>query len=192
MSETKSASPVGEAERLNGIDTARVRLAQEEMRRDPDGPVASPVHKVAIIWQNGYRTRTEVSGGNVIQGDEPPTYGGQGDGATPQELLLTAVGHCLIATYVGGLAAAGVAIRSLKVSVSGKVNFRAAYGVEKGHAGFESVEIAVDIDADASPARVEQLLDRLLPTSPIPDTIMRPVPLTVKLRHADHEGGSRK
>lgn len=190
MSETKSTlreNPEG----LNGIDVARVRQAQDEMRRDPDGAVAKPIHQVAIEWQQGYRTRTAVSGGEVIQGDEPTVYGGQGAGATPQELLLTAVGHCLTATYVGGLTAAGVAVRSMKVSVSGKVDFRAAYGVEKGHAGFESIQIVVDVDSDASPARIDALLDKLLPTAPIPDTIMRPVPLTEKLRHAKPDGGNR-
>jgi len=108
-----------------------MRQAQDEMRRDPDGAVAKPIHQVAIEWQQGYRTRTAVSGGEVIQGDEPTVYGGQGAGATPQELLLTPVGHCLTATYVGGLTAAGVAVRSMKVSVSGKVDFRAAYGRER-------------------------------------------------------------
>jgi len=49
----------------------------------------------------------------------------------------------------------------------------------------------VDVDSDASPARIDALLDKLLPTAPIPDTIMRPVPLTVKLRHAKPDGGNR-
>ena len=53
-----------------------------------------------------------------------------------------------------------------------------------------SIYIVVDVDSDASPARIDALLE-LLPTAPIPDTIMRPVPLTVKLRHAKPDGGNR-
>lgn len=188
MSENKKVVADGQ-EHLNGIDIAQVRLAQEEMRRDPEGAVSRPVHKAEIVWQDGYRTRTPVSGGAVIQGDEPAVYGGQGAGATPQDLLLTAIGHCLTATYVGGLTAAGIAVRSLKVSVSGRVNFRAAYGVEKGHAGFESIQVSVDVDADAAPARIDELLARLLPTAPIPDTIIRPVALTVELQHSQSRDG---
>ena len=55
MRQTKSTlreNPEG----LNGIDVARVRQAQDEMRRDPDGAVAKPIHQVAIEWQQGYRT----------------------------------------------------------------------------------------------------------------------------------------
>lgn len=188
MNENTKAPTDGQ-EHLNGIDIAQVRLAQEEMRRDPQGDVSRPLHQAEIVWQDGYRTRTSVSGGAIIQGDEPTVYGGQGAGATPQDLLLTAVGHCLTATYIGGLTAAGVAVRSLKVSVSGRVNFRAAYGVDKGPSGFESIEVSVDVDADATPERIDALLARLLPTAPIPDTIMRPVPLSVKLHHSKSGDG---
>jgi len=129
-------------------------------------------------------TKTQVSGGNIVEGDEPVVYGGAGRGATPQDLLLTAVGHCLTATYVGGLTAARIHIRSLSVLVSGRVNFSAAYGVEPGQAGFDRIAIAVDIDTDAPKDRVERLLAKLLPTAPIPDTILRAVPVDVEIRQA--------
>ena len=169
---------------LNGIELATVRLAQEQMRAEPEGNVSKPTYAATVVWERGYRTRTQLPGGAVVHGDEPKVYGGEGEGATPQDLLLTAVGHCLSATYVGGLSAAGITVRSLSVHVSGRVNFRAAYAVEQGHPGFERIDVAVDIDTDAPLESVEALLAKLLPTAPIPDTILRPVPLEVQLRHA--------
>ena len=168
---------------LNGINLNAVRRAQQEMRADPDGAVARPTYAATVSWESGYRTKTLVGGGRIVEGDEPVIYGGAGRGATPQDLLLTAVGHCLSATYVGGLSAAGIHIRSLKVHVSGKVNFLAAYGVEPGQAGFDRIKIDVDIDADASKATIESLLAKLFPSAPIPDTIIRPVPVEVAVRH---------
>ena len=55
------------------------------------------------------------------------------------------------------------------------------------------VQIATLDDPDLIPAqaqiqtaeRIEGLLARLLPTAPIPDTIMRPVPLNVQIVHAN-------
>ena len=170
---------------LNGIDLDTVRDAQHQMRIDPEGTIARPVHAATVVWEAGYRTRTKVSGGMIVEGDEPPAYGGAGRGATPQELLLTAVGHCLSATYVGGLTSAGIPVRSLTIHVSGRVNFRAAYGVESGNAGFDRIKIDVDIDADAPKDKVESLLAKLLPTAPIPDTIQRPVPIEVDFRYAN-------
>ena len=69
----------------------------------------------------------------MIIGDEPVRYGGEGMGVTPQDLLLTAVGHCLTATYIGGLSAARVNNGILQLHVSGRVNFRAAYAIESGN-----------------------------------------------------------
>jgi uncharacterized OsmC-like protein len=168
---------------LNGINLNAVRHAQQEMRADPDGAVARPTYAATVSWESGYRTKTLVGGGRIVEGDEPVIYGGAGRGATPQDLLLAAVGHCLSATYVGGLSAAGIHIRSLKVHVSGKVNFLAAYGVEPGQAGFDRIKIDVDIDADASKATIESLLAKLFPSAPIPDTIIRPVPVEVAVWH---------
>ncbi|MQT61487.1 OsmC family peroxiredoxin, partial [Pseudomonas sp. FSL R10-0399] len=104
-------------------------------------------------------------------------------GATPQELLLAGIGNCLAATYIGGLSASGVKVNSLVLDVSGRVDFRAAFGVTSGNPGFESIQVQVLIDTEESSERVDALLAKLLPTAPIPDTIMRPVPLTVEVQH---------
>jgi hypothetical protein len=61
------------------------------------------------------------------------------------------------------------------------VNFRAAFGLEAANPGFESIRVAMDIQADSSPDRVKEIMDRLLKTAPIPDTIIRPVPLDVEI-----------
>lgn len=168
---------------LNGIDSQKIRSAQEQMRSDPEGEVARPTYAAKVRWKSGYRTEAQLSGGLALQGDEPVVYGGEGSGATPQDLLLTAVGHCLTATYVGGLSAAGIRVDHLEVLVSGRVNFRAAYGVERGQPGFEGINVQVSIEADAPQERIDALLEKLLPTAPIPDTILRPVPLTVNVLH---------
>jgi hypothetical protein len=67
--------------------------------------------------------------------------------------------------------------------VSGKVNFLAAYGVEPGQAGFDRIKIDVDIDADASKDTIDGLLAKLFPSAPIPDTMIRPVPVEVAVWH---------
>jgi uncharacterized OsmC-like protein len=122
-----------------------------------------------------------VTDGQEVTGDEPERYGGSGVGITPEDMLLTAVGHCLAATYIGGLSAAGIAVKSLQIDVSGRVNFRAAYGLEAANPGFEGIRVEVDIQADSSPDKVKEVLDRLLKTAPIPDTIIRPLPLDVEI-----------
>jgi uncharacterized OsmC-like protein len=166
---------------VNGLDLDRLRTTQDLIETDTDGALSRPRYQSTIVWNNGYRTVSRVTDGQEVTGDEPERYGGSGAGLTPQDLLLTAVGHCLAATYIGGLSAAGIAVRSLQINVSGRVNFRAAYGLEAANPGFESIGVEVDIRTDSSPDKVKEILDRLLKTAPIPDTILRPVPLDVEI-----------
>jgi uncharacterized OsmC-like protein len=166
---------------VNGIDLDRLRATRDLIEADADGPFAHPRYESTIVWKNGYRTVSCALDGQKIIGDEPEQYGGSGDGITPEDMLLSAIGGCLVATYIGGLSAAGITVKSLRLDVSGRVNFRAAYGLEAANPGFESIRIAVDIQADSSPDKVKEVMDRLLKTAPIPDTIIRPVPLDVEI-----------
>ncbi|PTR10570.1 putative OsmC-like protein [Nitrosospira sp. Nsp5] len=166
---------------VNGIDLDRLRTTQDLIETDADGPLSKPRFQSTIVWNNGYRTVSRVTDGQEVTGDEPERYGGSGVGITPEDMLLTAVGHCLTATYIGGLSAAGITVKSLRLDVSGRVNFRAAYGLEAANPGFESIGVEVDIRTDSAPDKVKEILDKLLKTAPIPDTIIRPVPLDVEI-----------
>jgi uncharacterized OsmC-like protein len=168
-------------ESVNGIDIGKLRVTRDLIEADADGSLANPQYESTIVWKNGYRTVSRVTDGQEVTGDEPERYGGSGVGITPEDMLLTAVGHCLAATYIGGLSAAGIAVRSLEINVSGRVNFRAVYGLEAANPGFESIRVRVDIQTDSSPDKVKEVLDRLLKTAPIPDTVIRPVPLDVEI-----------
>lgn len=168
---------------VNGIDHEQCRAIKEHIKAGGDGDIAKPRYQATVIWDSGYHTTSNVSDDQVIIGDEPVRYGGEGMGVTPQDLLLTAVGHCLAATYIGGLSAARINVESLRLHVSGRVNFRAAYGIEPGNPGFEDIKVTVEIQTDASQKEVTVLLKKLERTAPIPDTIMRPVPVNVEIHH---------
>jgi len=171
------------AKSMNGIDLNKSRATRDLIQADGDGFVARPQYQSTVVWEKGYHTISRVTDGQEVVGDEPVRYGGSGIGLTPQDMLLTAVGHCLAATYISGLSAAGITVKSLRLNVSGRVNFRAAYGVESGNPGFEGIRIDVDIRTDSSKDEVNGILASLLKTAPIPDTIMRPVPLDIGITH---------
>lgn len=168
---------------VNGIDLEQSQVIYDQIKRGGDGDIARPRYHATVVWDNGYHTTTSVNGGRIIIGDEPVRYGGEGMGVTPQDLLLTAVGHCLAATYIGGLSTARINVESLRLHVSGRINFRAAYAIESGNPGFEDIKIVVEIQTDAPQEEVTTLLRKLQRIAPIPDTIMRPVPVNVEIHH---------
>lgn len=167
---------------VNGIDLKRSRVIYDQIKMGGDSDIAKPHYEATVVWDSGYHTTSNVGNSQVI-GDEPVRYGGEGMGVTPQGLLLTAVGHCLAATYIGGLSAARINVESLRLHVSGRVNFRAAYAIEPSNPGFEDIKVIVEIQTDAPQEEVILLLNKLERTAPIPDTIMRPVPVNVEIHH---------
>jgi uncharacterized OsmC-like protein len=169
---------------INGIDTQRSKSIQEAIRDDGQGDIARPRYQAIVDWQSGYETEARVARDQVIRGDEPEAYGGKANGPSPQDLLLTAIGNCLAATFIGGLSSKGIAVHSLRIAVSGRVNFRVAYAIDQGAPGFEEIDVKVDIRTDAPKEEVENLLTQLYPTAPIPDTILRPVPINLNLNLA--------
>lgn len=163
----------------NGVDVEAVQAIVDGYRADPDSGRRG--FSTAVRWLGGYRTETSLAGAVVVRGDEPAELAGTGTGPSPEDMLLTAVGQCLVVGLAGSAAARGIEIHTLEVEVSGVVNLTAAYGVESGSPGFDGIEILVRLDSDTERAELEELIEHALALAPIPNTVQRPVPVTARL-----------
>ena len=164
--------------RKNGVDLAAVQHVVDHYREHPESgrrPFAARVR-----WLGGYRTETDIAG-TTVRGDEPTELAGDGTGPSPEDMLLTAVGQCLIVGVAGSAAARDIEIKDLYVEVGGVVNLTAAYGLEDGSPGFQSLEIAVHLASSAPRQDLERLVQDALELAPIPNTVQRPVPVTARL-----------
>lgn len=175
----RSELSVTSAAHRNGVDLAAVQDFVDRYRADPDA--GRHGFSANVRWLGGYRTETALAGATLVHGDEPTELAGTGTGPSPEDMLLTAVGQCLIVGLAGSASARGVVIESLEVEVSGVVNLTAAYGVEAGSPGFQAIDIAVRLESDAPRAELEDLLARALELAPIPNTVQRPVPVAARL-----------
>jgi uncharacterized OsmC-like protein len=165
---------------LNGFDLDVIGTLQGCIREDPER--AHPMYATTVRWLGGQRSESVLAGGTRLQVDEPPECSGTGSAPTPEDYLLSAVGSCLTAAWVGALTTRGIAITALEVDVRGRVNFAGAYLLDGTPPGFESIEIDVRLDADADPATLQELSGEVLKMSIIPDTIVRAVPVSMRLR----------
>lgn len=172
---------------VNGLDLTRTHVILDSIKTDNKGDIAAPQFRVTVVWDSGYQSTTHATDGQVIIADEPKRYGGEEMGVTPEDLLLGAVGSCLVNTYIAALSGARINVESLRLNVSGRVNFRTAFGLEAGTPGYEDIKIVVDIQTDAPEEKVTALMQKVFPTAPIPDTIMRPVPVKVEIVHHSEE-----
>jgi uncharacterized OsmC-like protein len=165
--------------KLNGVDLDKVAEITDAYRRDPEqgrAPFAARVR-----WLGGYQTEAELGRHQPVKGDEPEALAGTDTGPTPEEMLLGAVGQCLIVGYAGAAASRGIKIDSLEIDVHGRVNLPAAYGVEDGNPGFDRIDVDVHLEADASQQELEELHEKVVERAPIPNTVARPVEVKARL-----------
>jgi uncharacterized OsmC-like protein len=163
---------------INGIDPTAVGAVADRLRARPDEPVR---FAAGVRWLGGYRTEARVGPEPALAGDEPTELAGTNTGPSPEDLLLGAVGQCLVVGLAGAASARGVRIDQLSVDVEGDVNLPAAYGVVDGHPGFQAIRITVHLDADADRLELDALVDHALSRAPIPSTVANPVPVTARL-----------
>jgi len=118
----------------------------------------------------------------VLDADEPPLLLGSDLGPNPVEYALTALAACVTTSIVYHAAAKGITIRSMESRLEGDIDLQGFLGIRDDiPRGFQEIRMVVTIDADASPEKLEEIV-QLGPTySPVYDTITRAVPVSVKL-----------
>jgi uncharacterized OsmC-like protein len=167
---------------LNGVDLGAVREITERFRADP--PAGQTTFGAQVAWLGGFRTQAALGPVEGVRGDEPESLAGSGTGPAPEEVLLSAVGQCLIVGIAGSASARGIRIDGLTVRSEGVVNLSAAYGVddrESSHAGFDEIHVTVELDADADRDELEALVQKAVSQAPIPNTVARAVPVITNL-----------
>ena len=117
-----------------------------------------------------------------LDADEPPLLLGTDLGPNPVEYALTALASCVTTSIVYHAAARGVTIRSMESRLEGDIDLQGFLGIRDDvPRGYKEIRMYVNIDADAPPEKLEEIV-ALGPTySPVFDTITRPVPVKVHL-----------
>jgi uncharacterized OsmC-like protein len=169
---------VRHTEHLNGVDLDAVARIAEGYRGDPQS--GRKHYDARVEWRGGYRTEARL-GPHRAPGDEPEELAGSATGPSPEEMLLGAVGQCLIVGLAGAASARRVHLDELAVEVEGRANLTAAYAVEQGNPGFDAIDVRVHVEADADRATLDELVQHALRLAPIPDTVSRPVPVRATL-----------
>jgi uncharacterized protein (DUF2249 family)/organic hydroperoxide reductase OsmC/OhrA len=75
-----------------------------------------------LTWSRDMHSGIVETGGQSLQFSVPASMGGLGEGTSPEELLLSAVGSCYTATLAGVTGARGLPAASIEVRVEGTVS----------------------------------------------------------------------
>jgi uncharacterized OsmC-like protein len=164
---------------LNDVDLGAVASLVEHVQAEPDA--AATVWEAEVTWQGAFRSEARVRDFAPLPSDEPPGLGGSDTAPNPVEQLLAALGNCLAVGYAANASVAGIKIDDLRIKLKGDLDLRTFLGLSQGNAGFEGIEVAVQLASEASAEQLAALHERVVSTSPVGHTLSRQVPLRIEL-----------
>jgi uncharacterized OsmC-like protein len=164
---------------LNDVNLAAVSALASHIQQRPQA--AQTTWKADVQWTGAFTSKAQVRHFAPIRSDEPTTLGGSDTAPNPVEQLLAALGNCLAVGYAANASAQGIAIRSLSISLEGTLDLHAFLGLRQGHAGFDGIRVQVQLEADATPERIEGLHRTVVGSSPVGHTLQRAVPVSIEL-----------
>ncbi len=178
---------------MNGVDTptllatigavgAQPALAQFQFRAD--NRWISGTHSESTMYGFfGAGGEHKHIAAYKASGDHPAVLCGADTGPTPVEWLLHALATCLMAG-VGNIAAArGIKLNKVEAKIEGDIDLRGLLGLSKEvRNGYQGIKVSFEIDGDASPEQLEQIVMQSKARSAVFDVITNGVPVSVGVK----------
>ena len=176
----------------NGMDLEKMGGTIVALQQDPS--LAKFEFRASNQWINGGENKSHIQGffGAGIEDSsreqpfeftngEPPVLLGNNEGANPVEFLLHALAGCVTTTTVLHAAARGIHIKKLSTMLTGDIDLQGFLALDASvEAGYQSIHIEMDIDADCSDEEMDELLAFSKNHSPVFNTVCRPIPVILE------------
>ena len=164
---------------LNDVNLEAVGSLASHIQNQP--AAAATVWEADVTWQGAFRSQAQIRQFAPMQSDEPAGLGGSDTAPNPVEQLLAALGNCLAVGYAANASMAGIKIDDLRINLKGDLDLRTFLGLAQGNAGYEAIQVSVNLDSDATAEQLAELHERVVGTSPVGHTLSRAVPLRIEL-----------
>ncbi len=166
------------AEILNGVAVETLRETAARMAAEPKPGISHS----SVMWQGGLKSAAQSRDKPAIEIDEPGALGGQNSAATPVEMLLAALGSCVLSMVAARAAHKGVEIRSMRAEVEGAITKPSILGlVPTDNPGFASISLHLFVDSPAEPALLKEIFEFAVRRSPVGSTIAGGTPIKPQL-----------
>jgi len=175
----------------NGVDTSVLFATLNAVKQQPD--LARFQFRARNVWLGGAHNRSTIKGFYgacqedtsrqrefVIDAGEPAVLVGTDTGPNPAEALLHALSACLTTSLVYAAAARGVRLTRVESALEGDMDLRGALGLSDDYRnGFERIRVTFNVEGDAPPEKLRELVNRAQQRSAVFDMVAHGVPVTV-------------
>ncbi|HEV7505232.1 MAG TPA: OsmC family protein [Thermoanaerobaculia bacterium] len=138
--------------------------------------------RIKTAGESMARSTTEARHFKIFM-DEPPELGGQDGAASPLDYILAAHGGCL--NYMTFFIAKelGIHVRSTEIEVTASLDPAKFAGTDRSvRAGYQAINVALKVDADATPEQLAKLRDEVEARCPVSDNLSQATPVSIELR----------
>jgi uncharacterized OsmC-like protein len=183
---------VTQERQLNGVDTATLFATIDAVRAQPE--LAKFQFRTVNDWVSGTHSEGRFPGffgagqehthanDTVVTADHPAVLVGQDNGPTPAELLLNALGSCLMAGLGNIAAARGIELRGVRCTVEGDIDLRGLLGIDGSvRNGFEAIRVVFSVDGEAEADKLAALVGQSQKRSAVFDVLTRGTSVSVEV-----------
>ena len=167
----------------NGVDVPTLFATLDAVRGAPQ--LADFRFRAHNTWISGTHNRTTIQGfygaGQedtsrtepfVYDADHPAVLVGNGNGPTPVEFLLHAIGACLTSGLANIAAARGVTLTRVESTVEGDIDLLGILGLSDDvRNGYQQLRVSFVIEGDASPEELAALVEQSRRRSAVYDVL---------------------
>src|SRR3954447_23656924 len=178
----------------NGIDTGQVYGTLDALKAQPE--LARFEFRVTNRWIDGPHSRSMIqdfwgagaedttrSEPFIVDASEPPVLFGANQAPNPAEFLLHALAGCMTLTIVNVAAARKVELHEVSSTLTGVLDARGATGIDSSYRnGFQHIDVEFTVKGDASPEKLEELVERAKARSVVYDMVANGVPVALSTR----------
>jgi uncharacterized OsmC-like protein len=177
----------------HGVDTPVLLATINAVAEQP--ALAKFQFRAKNAWIKGTHSRTTMidfagAGGEhrhvaetVADGDHPAVLVGADQGPTPVEWVLHALATCITAG-IGNIAAVrGITLKRVESTLTGDIDLRGILGLsDHVRNGFQHIQMTVEIEGDAPPAKLREIVEQARARSAVFDIITNGIPVAISAK----------
>lgn len=176
---------------INGVAPSELQELIDAVSQDASqGQLA---FQATTSWVDGPRSVTRVKSFEwagqsyardfTLTIDEPEEIGGTNMGPNPQEVLLSALNACLLATFVELCSMQGIELEKVEITSTGKLDLRGFFKLDETvPAGYQDLCWTLKVKGNATPEQFQQVYEATISMSPNFWNLAHPVPIRPELQ----------
>jgi uncharacterized OsmC-like protein len=179
----------------NGVNVEALFATLDAVRAQPE--IARFQFRSAHRWVSGTHNQGTIHGfygagqehlhekATQIDADHPAVLVGADNAPTPAELLLNALGACLMSGLANVAAARGIDLENVTATVEGDINLLGILGLDENvRNGYEAIRVVFHVKGDAEAEKLAALVEQSRRRSAVFDVVTNGVPVSIDVASA--------